>query len=180
MITGPVTENENNENNFWESWVYKGGSLTVDFKTPVESKTALKLHISSIAYGYKDVYVSNFGESATCNVNVLCPAGNGWENERNSVALILDANSIALCSGALINNTCNLNIPYLLTANHCFTTTPQNVAQWKFTFQAWSPICDRLQQQNANGVTFNGSTLRANNANSDFCLVELTQAPPAK
>ena len=183
MMTGPITENENNQNNFWGTWVYKGGSLTVDFKTPVETKSELKLHISSVAYGYKDIYrqVNNFGESSPCNINVVCaPIGTGWENERNSVSLILDANSTALCSGALINNTCNLNIPYLLTANHCFNTIPQqNVAQWKFTFQAWSPICDRLQQQNANGVTFNGSTLRANNAGSDFCLVELNQLPPA-
>jgi lysyl endopeptidase len=137
----------------------------------------LRLHISSIAYGYKDLYVANFGESSACNVNVICaPQGTGWENERNSVALILDGNSEALCSGALINNTCNLNIPYLLTANHCFDFN-SNVAQWKFTFQAWSSTC--TPSQNANGVTFNGSTLRARNAGSDFCLVELNQLPPA-
>jgi len=174
MITGPVTENENNENNFWGTWVYKGEALTVDFKTPIESKSEIKLHISSIAYGYKELYVNNFGESAACNINVLCVQGNGWENERNSVALILDANSIALCTGALINNTCNLNTLNFLTANHCFDG---NSANWKFTFQAWSPTCN--PSQNANGVTFNGSTLRARNADSDFCLVELNQMPPA-
>jgi hypothetical protein len=70
-----------------------------------------------------------------------------------------------------------LNIPYLLTANHCFDApTPQNVSQWKFTFQAWSATC--TPSQNANGVTFNGSLLRARNAGSDFCLVELNQLPP--
>ncbi|WKZ61248.1 MAG: serine protease [Cyclobacteriaceae bacterium] len=175
MITGPVTEAENNENNFWGSWVYKGGKLTVDFKTPTESKSLLRLHISSVAYGYKSLYVGNFGESSECNVNVLCAEGNGWENERNSVALILDASSTRLCSGALINNTCNLNIPYLLTADHCFDFDP-NVAQWKFTFQAWSATC--TPSQNANGLTFNGSTLRARHAGSDFCLVELDQLPP--
>jgi lysyl endopeptidase len=37
MITGPITEGENNENNFWGTWVYKGGRLTVDLKTPIES-----------------------------------------------------------------------------------------------------------------------------------------------
>lgn len=96
MITGPVTASENNENNFWGSWVYKGGMLTVDLKTPIINKVALKLHISSLAYGYKDLYVSNFGESAGCNINVLCPAGSGWENERNSVALILNGSSTAI------------------------------------------------------------------------------------
>ncbi|MCE2733428.1 MAG: T9SS type A sorting domain-containing protein [Chryseotalea sp.] len=180
MITGPITEGENNENNFWGTWVYKGNKLTVDFKLPVERKNSLKLHISSLAYGFKDIYrteIANFGESEACNINVLCAIGTGWENERNSVSLILDASSEALCSGALVNNTCNLNIPYLLTANHCFDTpTPQNVAQWKFTFQAWSSTC--TPSLNANGVTFNGSALRARNAATDFCLVELNQLPP--
>ncbi len=184
MITGPVTEVENNENNFWGTWVYKGERLTVDFKTPVGKKKEIKLHISSVAYGYKSIYrteVANFGQSSPCNINVICPLGNGWENERNSVTIILDANSAALCSGALINNTCNLNIPYLLTANHCFDTSPlqQDVSKWKFTFQAWSPVCDRLQEQNANGITFNGSTLMARNAGSDFCLVRMNQTPAA-
>lgn len=131
MITGPVTESENNIDNFWGSWVYKGGTLTVEIQIPLQSKGDLQLHISSIAYGYKDLYVSNFGFASSCNVNVLCVSG--WENEQNSVALILDGNSSALCSGALINNASNLNIPYLLTANHCFDG---NVANWKFTFQA--------------------------------------------
>ncbi|MBS1490241.1 MAG: trypsin-like peptidase domain-containing protein [Bacteroidetes bacterium] len=178
MITGPVTEAENNDSNFWGTWVYKGEKITIDFKTPLKSKPSLKLHVSSVAYGYKDLYVANFGESAACNINVLCLEGNGWENERNSVALILDANSVDLCSGALVNNACSLNIPYLLTANHCFNTNPQqNAANWKFTFQAWSATCS--PSQNADGVTFNGSTLKANNAGSDFCLVELNQTPPA-
>jgi hypothetical protein len=181
MITGPVSEAENNANNFWGTWVYKGEKITIDLKIPFEKKSSLQLHINSVAYGYKEIYrakVANFGESGSCNVNVICPDGNGWENERNSVALILDANSQDLCSGALINNSCNLNIPYLLTANHCFATSPQqNVANWKFTFQAWSSTCP-FPGTNADGITFNGSTLRANNDNSDFCLVELNQTPP--
>lgn len=172
MITGPVTAKENNRNNFWGTWVYKGEELTVDFKVPVEVKSQLRLHVSSVAYGYKELYVSNFGQSAACNTNVLCVQGNGWENERSSVALILDANSAALCTGALINNTCNTNTPNFLTANHCFDG---GTANWKFTFLAWSPTC--TPSQNANGVTFNGSTLRARNAASDFCLVELNQTP---
>jgi len=177
MITGPVTDSENSSDNFWGTWVYKGNRLTIDFKIPIESKSNLKLHLSNIGYGYKSIYrteVGGFGESSACNINVLCALGNGWEMERNSVSLILNGNSTALCSGALINNTCNLNIPYLLTANHCFDAD-SNVGQWKFTFQAWSPTCN--PSQNANGTTFNGSTLRSRSAGSDFCLVELNQVP---
>jgi len=178
MITGPITEDENNENNFWGTWVYKGNKLTVDLKLPIESKPFLKLRISSIAYGFKNIYrtqVGDFGESEACNINVLCALGDGWENERNSVALVLRGNGTALCSGALINNTCNLNIPYFLTANHCFVDDT-NVAQWRFTFQTWSATC--TPSQNSDGVTFNGSALRARNADTDFCLLELNQLPP--
>lgn len=76
-------------------------------------------------------------------------------------------------------NTCNTNQPFFLTANHVYNNVhpTQNVTNWRFTFQAWSPTC--TPSQNSNGITFNGSTLRANSAGSDFCLVELNNAPPA-
>jgi lysyl endopeptidase len=180
MITGPVTENENNENNFWGSWVYKGEKLTVEFKTQTQDRAAIKLHIASVAYGYKDIYQpkvpdGNFGTSGSCNVNVLClPAGNGWENERNSVALILGGVGTAVCTGAMVNNSGNLTIPYFLTANHCFDGAQAN---WQFFFHAWSPQC--TPTQNAEGILFNGSILRARNAETDFMLLELNQLPPA-
>ena len=182
MITGPVTENENNANNIWGSWVYRGQFLTVEVKTPSSTKKLLLLHSNNIAYGYKEVYkikVGGFGNSGACNINVLCPLGNGWEPERNSVALILDANGQYWCSGSMIMNTCNINRPFFLTANHCFNPPglpQQNVSAWRFTFQAWSATC--TPSQNSDGVIYNGSTLRATWTNSDFCLVELNNTPP--
>ncbi|MBX2901172.1 MAG: trypsin-like peptidase domain-containing protein [Cyclobacteriaceae bacterium] len=179
MITGPVTENENNENNFWGSWVYKGEKLTVEIKSKSENRANVVLHISSVAYGYKDIYQpkvpsGNFGTSGSCNINALCPAGNGWENERNSVALILGGAGTALCTGAMVNNTGNLTIPYFLTANHCFDGAQAN---WQFFFHAWSPQCSPTQ--NATGIQFNGASLKARNEASDFMLLELNQLPPA-
>ncbi|MBN9352352.1 MAG: Ig-like domain-containing protein [Chitinophagaceae bacterium] len=181
MITGPVTEKENNPNKIWGSWVYQGPWLTIEIKTPLSTLKQLMLHANNIAYGYKKVYqVLGFGQSAACEINVLCPLGAGWQNERNSVSLILSDNGTSWCSGCLVMNTCNSNRPFYLTANHCFNPPnlpQQNVAAWRFTFQAWSPTC--TPSQNSNGVTYNGSTLRANSAGSDFCLVELNNTPPA-
>lgn len=179
MITGPVTENENNDNNVWGSWVYKGEKLTVEFKTLTQDRAHIKLHMASVAYGYKDIYQpkvpsGNFGTSGSCNVNVLCLAGNGWENERNSVALILGGSGTAVCTGAMVNNTGNLTIPYFLTANHCFDGAEAN---WKFFFHAWSPQC--TPTQNTDGILFNGASLRARNAETDFMLLELKDLPPA-
>lgn len=184
MITGPVTEKENNVNNFWGTWVYRGEQLTIEVKLPISSKSELKLHLASVAYGYKDIYRPDvhpylFGNSEPCNINVLCPLGSGWEKERNSVVLILNRGGSAFCSGALINNAANLDIPYVLTANHCFNSIDgdNDPTQWKFTFQAWSPTCS--PNQNADGITFNGASLRANSAATDFCLVQMNNSPPA-
>lgn len=181
MITGPVTEKENNAYKKWGSWVYKGEYLTIEIQTPVLSKKLLSLHANNIAYGYKEVYkteTGGFGQSASCNINVLCPLGTGWEAERNGVALVLNDNGAEWCSGSMIMNTCSSNRPFFLTANHCFATNPvQNVTAWRFTFQAWSATC--TPSQNSGGVTYNGSTLRANWDGTDFCLVELNSTPPA-
>lgn len=179
MITGPITEKENNPNNVWGSWVYKGEYLTIEIKTPITSFKELAIHSNNIAYGYKHVYQSEtagFGNSEPCNINVICPLGTGWEAERNSVALVLNDNGQDWCSGAMVMNTCNTNRPFFLTANHCFTG--QNVTAWRFMFQAWSPTCPNPGINN-DGVTYNGSTLRANWDGTDFCLVELNNTPPA-
>lgn len=180
MITGPITENENNLNKVWGSWVLKGEFLIIEVKTPISTKSTLLLHSNNIAYGYKEIYkvqTAGFGQSAPCEINVLCPLGTGWEAERSSVALVLNDNGIEWCSGAMIMNTCSTSRPFFLTANHCYATIPiQNVKAWRFTFQAWSPTC--TPSQNNSGVTYNGSTLRANWSGTDFCLVELNNTPP--
>lgn len=179
MITGPITENENNAQKVWGSWIYKGEYLTIEIKIPTVTKAQLILHANNVAYGYKDIYgdkVAGFGDSGPCEINVLCPLGNGWENERNSVGLMIDGTGTYACSGSLIMNTCNSNRPFFLTANHCFVDFG-NPELWRFTFQAWSPTC--TPSQNSDGVMYNGSTLRANWDGSDFCLVELNNIPPA-
>jgi len=182
MITGPVTENENNPNKIWGSWVYRGRLLTIEIKTPIVTKEQLLLHSNSIAYGYKEMYrtrVGGFSQSGSCNINVLCPEGNGWEPERNSVALGISGDGTQAFSGSMVMNTCVTNRPFFLTANHVYNlaTPAQNVTGWRFTFQAWSATCPH-PGVNADGVTYNGSTLRATWADSDFCLVELNNTPP--
>jgi hypothetical protein len=181
MITGPITENENNPNQIWGTWVYQGEYLSIEIKTPLATKDKLLLHTSNIAYGYKQIYksikVGGFGQSGSCNINVICPLGIGWEAERNSVATILSENGGEFCTGSLVMNTCNTTIPYFLTANHCFEAS-SNVNGWRFNFQAWSSTCPN-PGINVVGITYNRATLRARNVPSDFCLVELNQTPPA-
>lgn len=179
MITGAITERENNPNKLWGSWVYQGEFITIEIKTPTAAKNQLLLHSNNVAYGYKEIYksikVGGFGQSGPCNINVICPLGIGWEGERNTVSTILSANGGEFCTGSLIMNTCATNQPYYLTANHCFNGN-SNTSGWRFAFQAWSTTCPN-PGVNTNGVMYNGATLRARNAASDFCLVELNTTP---
>ncbi|HEY0066468.1 MAG TPA: trypsin-like peptidase domain-containing protein [Flavisolibacter sp.] len=180
MITGPVTEKENNTSNTWGSDVYKGEIINVEGSVPSGSVKELQLRVSNIAFGYREIFKSKiygFGNSGSCNINVLCPEGTGWAAERSSVALILEQSGSYWCTGALVNNTCGVNVPFFLTANHCLDNGTQNVTQWRFVFQRWSSTCSP-SQDNA-GTLYNGSTLRATNAASDFALLELSQRPPA-
>jgi lysyl endopeptidase len=177
MITGPVTEKENNDLKTWGSSIYKGEEVTVEVRVPAAVKDELSLQITNLAYGYKQIFIDKtigFGLAGACNINVLCPEGNAWVPERNSVVFIATSTGAALCSGAMVMNDCNL--PYVLTANHCYDGNT-NVGGWRIHFQAWSATC--TPSQNSNGILFNGTTLKARWAPSDFCLVQMNTKPAA-
>lgn len=177
-ITDSITANQNNAADYWSTRVYQGNTLTFLLNIPIAEKGKTTLIIDQIRFGYKKIgtdYFGNSGASADCNINVACPAGVGWENERNSVALIV-ASGTEIGTGALIMNTCNTNIPYLLTANHLPKT---NLSNWVFQFQTWSSTCALPNTGWTEDIQFNGCQLRANDAASDFTLVELNTVPPA-
>ncbi len=176
-LTDSITANQNNDNDIWATRVYQGKTVSIALSIPSNELSDVALVFSKVNYGYQffGAQFGNPGSSSSCNVNVNCPAGTGWEKEKNSVALIV-ANGQLACSGALVMNTCNTNVPYFLTANHCLAAG--NVNNWVFQFQYWSATCT------PNGgwredIQFNGCVLRANSAKSDFALLELNQAPSA-
>lgn len=65
---------------------------------------------------------THFNNSGSCNVNVNCPEGNAWQEQKRSVVKLLIPISGFLfdCTGVMVNNTAQDYTPYLLTAEHCF------------------------------------------------------------
>lgn len=129
-----------------------------------------------------------FGTSGACNVNVNCPEGSIWTNQRNSVARILVKNgaSQGWCSGALINNAAQDCKNYFLTANHCGASAAvADKNQWVFYFNYQSAGCTNGAEPGSNTIT--GCTMRSSASNgansnvfgSDFLLVEFNGAIPA-
>jgi len=140
------------------------------------------LNLGTVIHGYRsldELAEKALGTSGDCNVDVNCPIGTGWENQRNASALVVSGG--AGCSGSLVHNTTGTIIPHYITANHCGTA---NTGAWVFRFRwertAANAICAAANNNSNNGptnLTITGCVLRANNSSSDFILVELNTAP---
>jgi len=158
--------------------------IVVEVQANDEVKDQVSFIISMVVHGYRPVLMNHFadfsgergpyGSSGACNNNVNCPVGADWQVEKRSVALILSGGS-ASCTGALVNNTANDGTPYFLTANHCYSagSTPS----WVFVFNHETSGC--TGSTGPTNQTVSGCTLRARRSGTDFCLVELSSAPPA-
>ena len=129
------------------------------------------VNICTVTHGYRtpnEFLLKAFGGSGACNVNVNCPEGAAWTQQRNSVVMLVSGSN-GFCNGALINNTLNDGKPYVLTANHCYS----NPATWIFRFQWESTSCIN-PSTSPTFQSLSGAVLRAQGTPSDFCLVEIT------
>ena len=166
---------------FSQNHIYKGELGTelvpgevvyVEYYVPVENSDDVgSVEVSRVTHGYRtaqEFQTKAFGSSGNCNMNVNCPDGANWTNQRNS-AVMLVSGSNGFCSGALINNTLNDGTPYVLTANHCYS----NPANWIFRFQWQSDVCNN-PGSSPSFESLSGAVLRSRRTPSDFCLVEIT------
>jgi lysyl endopeptidase len=101
-------------------------------------------------------------------MNVNCPDGAAWVNERNSTVMLVSGSN-GFCTGALVNNTLNDGKPYVLTANHCYSTP----TTWIFRFN-WQASSCSAPASSPTFTSLSGAVLRARRTPSDFCLVEIT------
>lgn len=184
QVEGAYTSANNNAEGVLGTMPIKGESIVVELFEPANS-VANRLRIGTVVHGYRDisVYAENqfkvLNSSGKCNLDVKCPLGLGWEDQINSVAIII-VNGAGSCTGALVNNTANDGTPYFLTANHC--VGGGSVANWVFRFNWDSPTA--VCSQNAASTNpptpyneVNGAVLRANRAGSDFALLQLNATP---
>jgi len=184
QFEGAYTAANNNSDGILGTSLIEGSNMVVEYYEPAAVAGQGQLNIATVIHGYKslNLYASGLlkalNSSGKCNNDVKCPLGIGWENQINSVAIVIVGGSGA-CTGALVNNTANDGTPYFLSANHCGTT---GLGSWVFRFNWDSPvaICAQNVASQDPGAPFNqvnGATYRANGAGSDFCLMQLNATP---
>ncbi len=195
-IQGAFTHNNTPQTKHYTTGFLSGSSLTFEYFEPSGLKETADIHISDIAYFYRGVndrYASgsrDFGDSGSCEVNILCDEGNSWRDEKKGVVRILSrvGSSLFWGTGSLINNVRQDFEPYVLTADHCAFwageyATPTNLQQWIFYFNYESETCSDPQTEpsyddlvGATMIAHGGDT---GDSGSDFYLVRLNKMVPA-
>ena len=172
-----------------------GNDIILEYYEPLGVPFPGDLSITKVVHGFRKGFLESgpHGTSLPCNINVACPEGTAWQNEINSVALILGLNSdnglSSWCSGALINNTAQDGKPYFLTANHCiddfkYPGQPEfNHSTWTFLFHHQSMNCEstggdvtHLEGKSIYGATLLSADLQQSPF-SDYALLELQTDP---
>ena len=92
----------------------------------------------------------------------------------------VDGGSSYVCTGGLMNATTGSSVPYLLTANHCFSTQVSATSLEAF-WQYRTATCNGAYPDENLFPRTLGSTLLATGAapSSDFTFVQLSEPPPA-
>lgn len=179
---GAYTSLNNNENNVLGTELVKGERAIIELIEKQGEIGKSMLVLGTVVHGYRDVLdgiQKVLGSSGSCHYDVNCPLGQGWENQRNAVALTIAGGSS--CSGSMVNNTSGDFTPYYLLARHCGSATVGAIVlRFRWERSAQDAICATANSTNNNGptnMTLNGAVLRATNSNADFILLELNQRP---
>lgn len=192
-MLGAFTSINNSESRMFATWFIHSSSMILEYYEPVNVSGQGVISLNEIGYCYR--HIDNEltpppgrGLSDACEVDVNCPEGTAWVDQRDGTCRILVKIGAATgyCSGSLINNTAQDCKNYILTALHCGLGTQGNNStiastsdfnQWVFRFNFQKSGCGTGTNSGNNGMT--GCTLRAHSndgggdTGSDFLLVQL-------
>ena len=153
-------------------------AIVLELLMPRSERADYRLTLDSINKGYRTFGAGKLNlaleKQGTCNIDVVCPEGDPWWDEINSVG-VYTVNGVWFCSGAMINDTAQSGLPYFLTADHCGLSVSNDqgiVVYWNFQ----SVDCGDLSGGSLADYTM-GSTFLADNAASDVTLLLLDNAP---
>lgn len=153
--------------------------VTIQVVIPIEViDEPLYFTISGIVHS-ESKYIENFLLNH-CIEDAMCAQANSFTHINNlrlsaaQLTFVVGGGSF-ICSGGLLNDQRAKDLqPYLLTANHCFSTqTSAASLEARFDFRTTS--CNGAN--NPAVILINGSNLIATNSQSDFTLVLLRGNP---
>ena len=184
-VLGPYTQDDNKAHGeLWTPLILSDDAV-IEVRVPAVSRKVLSLRLNQVNHGYRSFVATGPDKAGSCNVDVVCPEGNAWEDEIQSVARLVIGGAF-LCTGFMVNNTNEDLTPYFMTANHCGVGLPGRPASSVvFYWHYENPTCrqvgsveNQIPPPTDVNMTTTGSTLLANSAVSDYTLLLLDRRPP--
>jgi hypothetical protein len=182
---GPYTSADATGGTF-HSPVVPGDRATIELH--VRAGTDASLAIASVGAGFRDLFKridgTGPGTSGACNVNVVCPLGTPYPDERRAVAYYEydddEDSGIYICSGTLVADVPQDKRNLFLTAAHCVDSASEAasmVLYWNYE----STACNTLVAPPGGFFADDqhGAALRATREDADFALLELSTTPAA-
>jgi lysyl endopeptidase len=174
---GPVLAFDESDNaahgELWTS-VLLTEEVVVELEVDPGLRWQVDLELTSIGRGYRFFGEDLADKSGFCNIDVVCPEGDPWRDEIDTVG-VYSLGGSTFCTGFMVNNTAENGKPYFMTAYHCdirANLAPSIVVYWNYQ----SPTCG----QHGGGSLVenqNGSTLVAEYEGTDVTLLELDDLP---
>jgi lysyl endopeptidase len=159
----------------------RGEETIIEYIETKKPAKPVDFKITQVFHAYNQELLSplDFGQSLACEINVNCPEGANWQNQKRGVARvrIVVQGGMGWCSGSLINNTRQDGTPYILSAYHCSDGYIPDYSLWTFYFNYESSNCSNPTNE-PTLQSLQGCTLRAGRQESDFLLLEMTQRVP--
>ena len=176
MVLGAFTDLNNTNDGQFATAITTGFITVLEYYEPVYSSGQGRLTVSKVVHAYKDIMGFTSVLELPCNININCPLGAPWVNQKRSVAKMTFQQGGAgyLCTGSLVNNTLGDRTPYFLTAEHCASDN-WNTLVMDFNYEA--ATCNGVNSGTFQSVT--GATLKASNFDTDFRLLQLNNPVPA-
>ncbi len=178
-ILGAFNDSNNSDGGSLAVYPLYGDKIYIELFVPKKVSFEPELRIGQVGHDYTGTFgrpaLDNNKAAGSCNIDVNCPEGNDWKNEKKAVCrLILNGNG--LCTGTLMNNAKKDGKPYVLTAHHCIADNPQtqNIV---FEFNYEKTTCNGTTSTNK--ITVSGCNFRATADGIDFALYEMKNKLPA-
>ncbi|MBN8568268.1 MAG: T9SS type A sorting domain-containing protein [Ignavibacteria bacterium] len=178
IVLGAFTSINNREDKIFAVAPIPDKEIILEYYEPASVKNQGRLFISQLVHGYKDIfgYINNQSDALPCNININCPIGAPWVEQKRSVARMtfVDGSGSFLCTGSMINNTAGNRTQYFLTAEHC---TSSNYGSMVFYFNYESPTC--IGTTGPLNQTVVGAQVKAENYATDFRLLQIQSPIPS-
>ncbi len=178
-IIGALTYQNNKSWQQLATSIISGGEVYIEVQVIMGLDDPGILNLGEVYVGYsektKEKSTSDewYGTSSYCEENVNCYTGAVYQKQKQAVCRIVYGKN--RCTGTVLNNLKRDQIPYVLTAAHCFTAeSVANNAVFDFNYE--SPTCESVD------VDFNsisGASIVSYSENLDFLLLKLSENIPA-